>query len=79
MNICVRCGDEYEPYTVLVKDDFAEIVDYVSVKEEWNLHEDGNDGLCKPCRMEVSNHGYYLTESEKDEIEPKTEEMLNEG
>lgn len=76
MSICVRCGEEYEPYTVLIKDDYAEIVDYVATNEEWNLHEDDNDGLCKQCRMAVTDHGFYLTETEKEELEPKTKDML---
>lgn len=72
-NTCVRCGDEYEPYTVLIGDDFDEISSHVKTKRNWKLHEDENDGFCKPCRMVVTDYGAYLTESELEEIEPKHE------
>lgn len=68
MNECVRCGDEYEPYHVLIKDDFNSISSYVETQDKWDLHEGDNDGLCKPCRAEVTDYGYYLTEEEREEI-----------
>jgi hypothetical protein len=64
MNTCDRCGDEYEPYVVLIPDDFNAVSSYVEC--EW-------DNLCKPCRMAVADHGAYLTESEREELEPKEE------
>lgn len=63
-NVCDRCGDEYESYAVFMRDDFSEIVQ--SLRCEY-------DNLCKPCRMAVTDYGAYLTESEKDELEPKEE------
>jgi hypothetical protein len=72
-NTCVRCGDEYESYCVFIKDSVRDIQGTVTTKSEWNLHEDGNDGLCKPCRMAVTDHGAYLNESEREELEPKHE------
>lgn len=70
-NTCVRCGDTYEPYDVLLKDDYNEISEHVETEEEWNLHTDGNDGFCKPCRMAVTDYGAYLTEPEREELTPK--------
>lgn len=61
-NTCGRCGDEYESYVVLVRDDITDIVGYLQC--EW-------DNLCKPCRMAVTDYGAYLTESEREELEPK--------
>lgn len=61
-NTCDRCGDEYQRYVVLIRDNFCDIADHVSC--EW-------DNLCKPCRMHVTDHGAYLTESEREELEPK--------
>lgn len=61
-NTCERCGDDYEPYIVLIPDDFSAIVQSQSC--EW-------DNLCKPCRMHVADYGAYLTESEREELEPK--------
>jgi len=71
MNTCVRCGDQYESYHVFVKDNFVEITEHVSINEEWDLHKDGNDGFCKPCRMAVTDYGAYLTKSEEEKLEPK--------
>lgn len=68
-NECVRCRDEYESYNVLVRDDFAEIAER---QRKWELHEGDRDGLCKPCRMAVADYGAYLTEEEREELEPKT-------
>lgn len=68
---CVRCGDSYEPYHVLVRDDFSSIVEHQRVNEKWDLHDNGNDGLCKRCRMAVADYGAYLTEKEQEELEPK--------
>jgi hypothetical protein len=62
MNTCGRCGDEYESYHVLIRDDISDIRGYVS---------DDYDGLCKPCRMYVTEYGAYLTESERERLEPK--------
>lgn len=61
-NTCGRCQDEYESYIVLIPDDFSAIVQSQSC--EW-------DNLCKPCRMAVGDYGAYLTESEREELEPK--------
>lgn len=61
---CDRCGDEYESYVVLIRDNFCDISSYVN--EEW-----GN--MCKPCRMAVTDYGAYMTESELEELEPKEE------
>lgn len=61
-NDCDRCGDEYDSYVVLLRDDISDIVGHVSC--EW-------DNLCKPCRMAVTDYGAYLTESEREELEPK--------
>lgn len=73
MNECVRCGDLYEPYEVLIRDGFYDITGHAETMEKWDLHEGENDGLCKPCRMAVTDHGAYLTESEREELEPKHE------
>lgn len=62
MKECDRCGDEYESYPVFLRDDFNDIHGHVTL--EW-------DGLCKPCRMAVTDYGAYLTESELEELEPK--------
>lgn len=64
MNECDRCGDEYESYHVFVRDDSAKITAHVRCP--W-------DNLCKPCRMAVTDYGAYLTESEKEELEPKVD------
>lgn len=61
---CDRCGDEYDPYTVFVRDNFSDIVQFQRC--EW-------DNLCKPCRMAVADYGAFLTESEQEELEPKHE------
>lgn len=61
---CERCGDEYEAYPVLIRDDITDISGMLQCEY---------DALCKPCRMEVTNYGAFLTESEKEELEPKTE------
>jgi len=62
MNTCGRCGDEYESYHVFIRDDFSDITGHV--RNEY-------DGLCKPCRIYVTDYGAYLTESEREELEPK--------
>lgn len=72
-NECVRCGDKYEPYEVFIREDFNDIVAHTRVNEKWNLHEGDNDGFCKPCRMAVTDYGAYLTETEREELELKTE------
>lgn len=64
-NTCDRCGDEYDSYMVFVRDNFSDIVGHVSTNQKW-------DNLCKPCRMAVTDYGAYLTESEQEELEPKT-------
>jgi len=61
---CERCGDEYESYMVFLRDNIADITEYHM--NEW-------DHLCKPCRMAVTDYGVYLTESEREELEPKEE------
>lgn len=61
-NICDRCGDEYESYIVLFRDNFSDIEGAVKCPY---------DNLCKPCRMYVTDHGGYLTESEREELDPK--------
>lgn len=71
MNECARCGDEYEPYLVFIRDDITDIVSHLSTDKDWKSDEDDNNGLCKPCRMAVTDHGAYLTESEREELEPK--------
>lgn len=71
VNQCVRCGDDYEPYEVLIRDDFVEISESMEVNRKWELHQGDNDGLCKPCRMAVTDYGAYLTEEEKNNLEPK--------
>jgi len=63
-NTCERCGDEYDSYVVLIRDNFSDISSFFSC--EW-------DHLCKPCRMAVTDYGAYLTESEREELEPKVE------
>ena len=70
---CVRCNDEYEPYEVLMRDNIVELMEHLETEKEWNLHQNGNDGFCKPCRMAVTNYGSYLTEPEREKIEPKIE------
>lgn len=72
-NECVRCEDEYESYTVSVRDDFGDIVSHARTQQRWDLHDDGNEGLCKPCRMAVTDYGAYLTDEEREELEPKYE------
>lgn len=64
MNECDRCGDGYESYCVLIRDDFNDVYGH-------SKHRD--DNYCKPCRMAVTDYGAYLTESEKEELEPKCE------
>lgn len=59
MNTCDKCGEEYESYVVLVRDNIVDIVDYVSCDY---------DNLCKTCRVDVTDYGAYLTESEKEEL-----------
>lgn len=61
-NDCDRCGDEYESYLVLIPDNFNDIAEHVACEY---------DNLCKPCRMHVADYGAYLTESEREEFEPK--------
>lgn len=78
LNTCVRCGDSYESYDVFVKDNFNSMVEHSRMHNEWDLHEDGNDGFCKPCRMAVTDYGAYLTDSEREELEPKTDPRLDE-
>lgn len=73
MNECVRCGEEYEPYEVFLRDDFNDISGYVETSDKWDLYKEDNDGLCKPCRMVVTDYGAYLTKSEREELELKTE------
>lgn len=70
---CVRCGDAYEQYPVFVRDNFNDIAAHTETQEKWNLHEGNNDGLCKPCRMAVTDYGAYLSEAEREELEPKHE------
>ena len=67
-NTCERCGDEYDRYLVFVKDNFADLSAYVSCEY---------DNLCKPCRMAVTDYGVFLSESEREELEPKTEYMID--
>lgn len=69
INICERCDDEYESYIVLIRDDITEITSMVRCEY---------DNLCKPCRMHVTDHGVYLTESEKEELEPKKNIKISE-
>jgi len=64
---CERCDDSYESYLVFVRDSFPEIVSHLRC--DWNH-------LCKPCRMAVTDYGAYLTESEIEELEPKTVDMI---
>lgn len=61
-NICDRCGDEYDRYYVMIRDNFSEIAAMASC--EW-------DNLCKPCRMVVTDYGAYLNKTELKELEPK--------
>lgn len=61
-NTCERCGDAYEPYTVFVRDDPEDLAAQRAC--EW-------DNLCKPCRLYVTDYGAFLTESEREELEPK--------
>jgi hypothetical protein len=61
-NTCERCGGEYEEYIVLIRDNLVDIVEHLSCEY---------DNLCKPCRMVVCDGGAYLTEDEKEELEPK--------
>lgn len=68
----MRCGDGYEAYPVFLRDDFNEIAEHTRINKEWELHEGENDGFCKPCRMAVTEYGAYLSESEKEKLEPKT-------
>jgi len=59
---CGRCTDEYKSYHVFIRDDTSDITGYV---------RNQYDGLCKPCRMYVTDYGAYLTESEREELTPK--------
>jgi len=61
-NECDRCGDEYDSYVVLIRDDFNEVTEHTKRKDK---------DYCKPCRMAVTDYGAYLTESETEELEPK--------
>lgn len=63
-NTCERCGDEYDSYSVFVRDNFSDIV--ASQRCEW-------DNLCKPCRMAVTDYGAFLTGREQEELEPKVD------
>lgn len=62
MNTCDRCEDDYEPYSVFIRDSFSDLSGHASCEY---------DNLCKPCRMHVADYGAYLTESEREELEPK--------
>ena len=59
---CDRYGDEYDSYVVLVRDTVSDMVAYAN---------NDFDNLCKPCRMSVADYGVYLTEEEREELEPK--------
>jgi len=61
-NVCDRCGDEYDAYCVLIRDEIGEVM---------SLTKCEYDNLCKPCRMYVTDYGAYLTDSEREELEPK--------
>lgn len=63
-NTCDRCGDEYDSYHVFIRDNITDILGHVR-------HKDKN--YCKPCRMVVTDYGAYLTQREREEIEPKYE------
>jgi len=45
MHTCDRCGDEYEPRIVLIRDDFTEIVEWARRKEKY-------EHLCEDCGNE---------------------------
>lgn len=68
-NVCERCSDEYESYVVFVRDNINDIMGHTMCEY---------DHLCKPCRMAVTEYGAYLTESEREELEPKTEVHIDE-
>lgn len=69
-NECDRCGEEYEHYIVLVRDTISDLAEHAK-------YEDKN--FCKPCRMAVTDYGAYLTESEREELEPKAGEDILQG
>lgn len=54
---CEKCGEMYEAYIVLVKDDFSALSDFQELKEEWG-------DLCKDCRVEESSDpsGFAMTD-----------------
>lgn len=59
MNTCGNCGEEYEPYLVFLKKDFMTLVEFYSLKDEY-------DGLCQECREELMEFHEYATGSMPD-------------
>lgn len=53
--VCGACGSEYEPYAVMLTDDFVAITDHVSIKNWFGW-------LCPECRREFSSGGYAIME-----------------
>lgn len=61
--VCGRCGDGYEPYLVIVTNDYNAIAEFVTAKREFG-------GLCKPCRAAKTPS---LAFDGAAEVEPKME------
>lgn len=51
--VCGACDEEYEPYAVLLTDDFVAITDQVCIKEHFGW-------LCPDCRREFASGGFAI-------------------
>jgi hypothetical protein len=58
---CDRCGDEYEFYLVLIRDNISDIVEYTTAEYE---------NLCKPCRAALHPNQPFAG---ADKVTPKHE------